>query len=386
MLQTLAISGYRSLHDVVLPMGGLTVITGENGSGKSNLYKSLRLITAAAEGNIIRALAHEGGLPSTLWAGPENISPAMKQGTSPIQGGPRKTPVRLKLGFAAQPYSYFIELGMPVPAPRSLFNLDPVIKRECLFVGHAWRQAAVLIDRKGPLLRRRTNRRWETVSEHLPDHEALFAQAGDPRSVPEVFALLHSIQSWRFYDDFRTDREAPARRNWPATRTPVLASDGRDLAAALQTIREIGDERALNDAIHDAFPGSSLVIESIDDGKLELTFQQPGLLRTLKLSEWSDGTLQYVMLVAALLTPRPPPLLVLNEPESSLHPDLLPALARLIKNVSTDTQVWVITHANRLVNALNEFETTESLHLVKSFGQTGVHGLHDLDVPMWRWP
>jgi len=331
-------------------------------------------------------LAHEGGLPSTLWAGPENISPAMRKGTVPIQGGPRKKNVRLKLGFCAEPFSYLIELGMPVPAPHSAFNLDPIIKREALFVGNAWRQANTLIDRRGPLLKRRSAKQWETVSEHLPGFDTLFTQAGDPATVPEVYAVLQSIQSWRFYSEFRTDSSAPARRTWPATRTLVLSPDGHDLAAALQTIREVGDERALNDAIDDAFPGSQLVIESIADGALELTFKQPGLLRNLKLSEWSDGTLQYVMLVAALLTPRPPPLMVLNEPEASLHPDLLPALARLIQNVSTDTQVWVITHANRLVNALSSHENTECIHLVKELGQTQIHGLDEINAPTWRWP
>ena len=55
--------------------------------------------------------------------------------------------------------------------------------------------------------------------------------------------------------------------------------------------------------------------------------QQHGLLRPLKAAELSDGTLRYLLWIAALLTPRPPGLLVLNEPETSLHPDLLPALA-----------------------------------------------------------
>jgi len=386
MLRTLAISGYRSLHDIVLPMSKLTLITGENGSGKSNLYKALRLISAAAEARIVGALAQEGGLPSTLWAGPENISRAMKMGSVPIQGGPRKKPVRLKLGFAADPYSYFVELGMPVPEFNSAFNLDPAIKRECVFVGDTWRQASVLVDRKGALLKRREARKWVNITQHLPAYESLFAQAGDPTSAPEVFALSHYIKGWRFYADFRTDQSAPARRSWPATRTPVLAADGHNLAAALRTIVQSGNERALNDAIDDAFPGARLICESRGDGQLDLSFEQPGLLRNLQVSEWSDGTLQYVLLVAALLTTTPPPLLVLNEPESSLHPDLLPALARLIHNVSQDTQVWVITHANRLVNALSDSVDAEGIQLVKELGQTKMLGLSDFDCPVWRWP
>jgi len=366
-------------------MGRLTIITGENGSGKSNLYKSLRLMAAAANGGIVGALAKEGGLPSTLWAGPENLSRDMLTGDAPIEGGPRKHPVRLRLGFSAEPFSYLIELGMSLPVPGSAFNLDPAIKREAVFVGNAWRQSSTLIDRRGPLLKRRDSKKWSIVTEHLREYDSAFSFAGDPASVPEVFALRQQIQDWRFYADFRTDHEAPARRLWPATRTPVLSPDGRDLAAALQTIREIGDEAGLDAAIDDAFPGSRLIINAIADGQLELTFQQPGLLRNLNLSEWSDGTLQYVLLVAALLSPRPPPLLVLNEPESSLHPDLLPALARLIQNVSEETQVWVISHANRLVNALADHDHTQTIHLVKHLGQTKMHGLRALEAPLWRW-
>lgn len=110
------------------------------------------------------------------------------------------------------------------------------------------------------------------------------------------------------------------------SRTPVLHHDGRDVAAALQTIIEIGDERGLRGAIADAFPGSELSIIVQDDGRFSIELRQEGLLRPLFGAELSDGTLRYLLWVAALLTPRPPSLMVLNEPETSLHPELLPAL------------------------------------------------------------
>ena len=70
MLQTIAVEGYRSLRSLVVPLGRLTVVTGANGSGKSSLYRVLRLLSATAHGGAVRALAAEGGLGSVLWAGP----------------------------------------------------------------------------------------------------------------------------------------------------------------------------------------------------------------------------------------------------------------------------------------------------------------------------
>jgi predicted ATPase len=77
MLHTLAISGYRSLRDLVLPLARLNLVTGPNGSGKSSLYRALRLLAETAQGRVVSSLAREGGLTSTLWAGPETFSRAI---------------------------------------------------------------------------------------------------------------------------------------------------------------------------------------------------------------------------------------------------------------------------------------------------------------------
>src|SRR6476659_10802037 len=128
MITTLAIYNYRSLRDFVMPLSALNVITGANGSGKSNLYRALRLLAEIAQGRIIPSLAREGGLQSTLWAGPESISRAMLRGDQPVQGGARRKPVSLRLGFTGDEFSYAIDLGLPLP-PCGAFGHDPEIKR-----------------------------------------------------------------------------------------------------------------------------------------------------------------------------------------------------------------------------------------------------------------
>jgi predicted ATPase len=236
------------------------------------------------------------------------------------------------------------------------------------------------------MIRARANRSWEVLAQHTPTFDSLFDQVGSLRTSPEVLEMREFIRRWRFYDHFRSDTDAPVRQPQLGTRTPVLHHDGRDLAAALQTIIEIGDPEALQAAISDAFPGARLNIESLPGGRFAIEFYQEGLLRPLSAAELSDGTLRYLLLVAALLTPRPPTLMVLNEPETSLHPDLLPALARLIIRASEQCQVWVVSHARRLISALQEDPECNCIVLEKTLGQTGIVGQRMLDEPVWYWP
>lgn len=113
---------------------------------------------------------------------------------------------------------------------------------------------------------------------------------------------------------------------------------------------------------------------------------QHGLLRPLKAAELSGGTLRYLLWIAALHTPRLPELMVLNEPETSLHPALLPLLARLIKHAAKQSQVLVVSHATRLIAALEREGDSHSIMLEKELSETRIAGLHHLDQPAWRWP
>ncbi|MBB1488557.1 AAA family ATPase [Oceanospirillum sediminis] len=386
MLTALAIENYRSIRSLKLPLDKLTVITGANGSGKSNLYRALRLLANTAQGGVVSALASEGGLASTMWAGPDNISRRMRSGEVAVEGSHRKSHNRLMLGFASDEYSYAIAMGMPEPVPGSVFNGDPEVKQEAIWAGEKWRPAAQLVSRQGPVVKSRQGRNYKVISQHLPAYDSMFDQVADYSATPELFMLREQIRQWRFYDHFRTDRDAPARQSSIGTRTPVLHHDGRDLAAAIQTIREVGDDAALEEALDNAFPGSTLDIGISDDNRFTLSLQQPGMLRPLSAAELSDGTLRYLLLTAALLTPRPPELMVLNEPETSLHPDLLPALGKLIIKASEDSQIWVISHAPQLIRTLESYDECHSVHLHKPMGATEIPGQGILDEPGWQWP
>jgi len=382
MITKIAVSGYRSLRDIRIALGPLNVVTGANGSGKSSLYRALRLLADIAQGQIIQSLATEGGLHSTLWAGPEAFSRSMKSGAQRVQGTVRKGPVGLKLGFSGEDYGYAIDLGLPQPSS-SQFARDPEIKVESQWTGETLSRANVFAVRNGPSVRiRGASGEWRQVFQRLAPFDSMMTHCSDPREAPELLLLRERMRDWRFYDHLRTDRDAPARRPQIGTYTPVLGSEGADLAAATQTIREIGNPAELDNAIADAFPGAGVEVVNTD-GYFELEMRQHGLLRPLKAAELSDGTLRYLLLVAALLSPRPPALMILNEPETSLHPDLLPPLARLIRQASSRSQVVVVSHAATLLSELQAADDLKQIILEKHLGETVIQ---NEEAPIWNWP
>lgn len=385
MVCTVAIQGYRSLRDLLLPLGQLSVISGANGSGKSSVYRALRLLADTALNSVVASIAREGGLPSTFWAGPETIARAVREGTYAVEPLARRKAASLKLGFGGDRYGYSIDLGYPA-AGATMFGADPHVKRECLWHGPVYRNASALVDRRNNCvwLAGTRNQDPETLTQHLSDTDSMLASIADPQRAPEMLLVREAVRSWRFYDHFRTDAEAPARIAQIGTFSPVLHHDGSNLAAALQTIIEIRPDEALDMTIEDAFPGSRLSVEP-QNGRFDLRLRQHGLLRALSAAELSDGTLRYLLWTAALLTPRPPQLIVLNEPETSLHPDLLPALARLILAAAKNTQIIVVSHAAGLLDELTT-PVCRRLHLSKEFGETKLDGSTAFNRPKWNWP
>ena len=384
MLRTLAVANYRSLRDLVLPLASLNLVTGPNGSGKSNLYKGLRLLSETAFGTAVESLAGEGGIESVLWAGPEQFSKAVRKGDFAVQGGPRRKPVNLRFGFAGDDFSYAIDYGLPTPTP-TMFGKDPEIKREVIWHGGLWHPSRALVDRRGPVVSARdADGRWQVIEHHLPSYDSMLTRLADPNAPGKSSCCASGSARGG-----STITSAAMRPPGPH------AAGGHPHAGAQQ--RRTRPRRRLADDRGDRRRGR---LDRRRSGRLPGRHRgrggcgrpvQPALpASTASCGRVPGRTVRRHPALPAVdrrLADAPAAgLMVLNEPETSLHPDLLPALGRLMKRCAENTQLWVTTHAESLIGTLTGTDGCNHLELGKELGETSVLGFGPFDAPAWRWP
>lgn len=382
-LAALEIIGYRSVRRIRFPLRQLTVLVGGNGVGKTNLYRSLELMQSAAKGTLAEELAREGGLASVFWAGGKNLTADgsfdPKFRTDGYRAGEAHR-LTLEAEFSElegfeEGLRYRIETGFAPPMAAAFPN-EAQIKSELAEMRHRGKPV-MLMERKGGVAwARDANGRREIADEDLLPSEPALARLGGR---PEIATLRDAILGWRFFHGFRTDQDSALRRPSRAVTSPTLASDGSNLGAVFATLRHIrGDTIDLDRAIADAFPGVELVVPAVEE---HATFglRYPEMpKRVFAPHELSDGTLQFLALAGALLSYRLPPFIALNEPETSLHPSLLPILARMIVKAAERSQIWVVTHDRELANAIAEGSGVLPREVVRGDDGTWLEGLGSL--------
>jgi predicted ATPase len=375
----ISVSGYRSLRGIRFPVGGLTVFVGANGVGKTNLYRALQLLQASAAGTLSRELASEGGMQSALWAGQRRTSQPVRMKLSVGLGGDDRGRAQAEFSYGVElgvAYSYEVDIGLRMPTAAA-FLLEPQVKEETLLF-HKGRRPATILERRGPrAVAMDEEGKKQTLGTELLASETALGALQDPARFPDVDVVRRTMLDWKFYHDFRSDRASPLRQPCLAVTTPTLASDGSDLAAVFATLVHVREDTVeLDRAIDDAFPGAELVVPMPErSASFGLTMPEYPK-RVFEAGELSDGTLRYLALAGALLGYRLPAFIALNEPESSLHPELLEPLARLIVRAAERTQVWVVTHSERLAEAFESYGKVRPHTVIKRNGETWIEGLN----------
>lgn len=365
LLRAMHAENYRSLRSIRMDLGQVNLFVGENGTGKSNLYRSLQLLQAAVRGTFGQEIAAEGGMASALWTG-------RRRPNEPIR-------IRLEAELLDEErainFRYRIEAGLRPPAAAG-FAFEPQIKTEELAIETGSRPVTML-KRAGPgIMVRNEAARMEEYPEQALTSETALALLGDAGHYPEIGAFRRAVMQWRFFHGFRTDRESPLRQPCLAVTAPMLDEDGGNLAAVFATLAHTRQDTAdLDRAIADAFEGASLSVpEPGEFASFGLVFPQFPQ-RTFQPRELSDGQIRFLALAAALLSYRSPPLVALNEPEASLHPSMLPPLATMIAGAAHSSQVWLVTHSELLAREVEQRCGVRAKHVIRNDGATWIEGM-----------
>jgi predicted ATPase len=365
LLRSMSAENYRSLRTIRMDLGRVNLFVGENGAGKSNLYRSLQLVQAAVRGSFAQEIAAEGGMASALWTGKRRPN----------------EPVRIRLESElldedrAISFRYRIEAGLRPPAAAG-FAFEPQVKAEELSI-ETGRRPVTVMKRAGPgiMVRNEAGRMVEHPEQALASETAV-ALLGDAGHYPEIGTFRRAVSQWRFFHGFRSDRDSALRQPCLAVTAPLLDEDGANMAAVFATLAWTRQDTVdLDRAVADAFGGARLSVPEPEE------FASYGLIfpqfpqRVFQPRELSDGQIRFLALAAALLSYRTPPLIALNEPEASLHPDMLPPLAEMIARAAQSSQLWIVTHSERLAREVETRCGVRAKRVVRNDGATWIDGM-----------
>jgi predicted ATPase len=329
-LTNLEVSGYRALDGFSARIGDLTVIIGANATGKSSLIDLLRFLRFVANHPL-----------------PTEIDPASVGKRLFHAGGPERLEMALEAAnLRPLPLRYTLEIQGPIG--------QPVVAREQLEspgseAQDGPRAFAYLSFRGGKgTVRERVGVAVPLRSWTLPPNELALRRALDPELVT-TSRLRTFLSLWHFYPGFDVSPAAALRRPAHTEPQPALAEDGANLSAVLMWLRSEHPDswEELETHLRSAIPDfESLGVKPYGGpGTVIGTWRERGVKGELTLADLSDGTLRFLCLATLCLMPTPPPLICIDEPETGLHPRVLPILAGLLRAASARTQVLVTTHS-----------------------------------------
>lgn len=364
-LKSMSAAQYRSLRAIRMELDGVNVFIGANGVGKTNLYRGLQLVQAAVKGTLSREIAGEGGMMQVLWA------------------GRRRQHEKARVVFSAEVldektgmvFEYRVEAGIKPPLEAG-FAFEPQIKEE-VFSVNVGRGPVVMMTRKGPSILLRGDRgRMSPFSETTMVSETAISMLAHEGAAPEIATFCRFVEQWRFFHGFRTDPQSPLRRPCLAVTAPLLDEDGGNLAAIFATISVNRQEMPeIDQIVADALGGAALVIPYPEE-EASIGLRLPDFpQRVFSAREFSDGQLRFLALTGALMSYRLPPLIALNEPEASLHPDMLEPLADMIATAAQRSQIWIVTHSERLAAGVAERCGVRLRQVVRQEGKTWIEGM-----------
>jgi predicted ATPase len=352
-IKQLNIEGFRSLRNVSWLPGDLNVIIGPNGTGKSNLLRFIELISVSAQGRLGKYIQSLGGMNPIVWDGLA-ASIKFEMETTPEEGELDPETYSLDLARLGAGSSYRVEKELLINSHKSRKGVGG---KPFTFLERTGKRA-VIFDEK--------EQAFNMSEDFVSDEESLLSIASGPfmnnHFIPHFQKSLASIA---VYHDLHTGKDAPIRQPAIARMEKRVDPDGQNLISVLHTLYT-GDRNFKNDincAMRAAFGDDfeELVFPPASDQRIQLRIRWKSLKREQSAAELSDGTLRFLFLLTVLASPSPAPVIAIDEPETGLHPSMLPLVAEYAVDASMRSQVILTTHSPQFLDAFADTRPTTTI-------------------------
>lgn len=358
--QELTIQGFRRLYDVKLGLRPLSVMIGANGTGKTSILDVLSLLAKSAQGKLSESISDLSGLSNILTY---DRADELRLGIS--MNVPGYKPLDYSLSLRPQAVAYNInretlsqQRGLPTP----FSHID----------SHGQDIKYYEVDQKKFV---KPNWEYKVLETSLSQVPKMFQQPED---------LRNRLSSSTFYHVLNVDARSPVRLPQPMQPATLPGRNGEELVSCLFYLREAERHRfeAIEDMLRVAFPRfDRLDFPPVAAGTLALAWRETGFSKPLYMHQLSEGMLRFLWLATLLQSPGLTALTLLDEPEVSLHPELLSLLADMLREASNRTQLVVATHSDRLIRFLqpNEIVLMDS----EEDGMSSLKWADKLDLKAW---
>ena len=321
----------------------LNLLIGPNGSGKSNLIEAIDLLRSTPK-DLPKPIREGGGVREWIWKGADSV--LLGVAINAVFYNPFR-PFLLRHQVAFSENNQRFELTGE--------SIEDVLGTSTEMLGDLNAKSYyVFSNGASDLALNEASPKIQGPLDPFNDDQSVLSQLRDPQQYPEITYLAQAMDKVRIYRDWQFGRNNPARLPQKADLPNYyLAEDASNLGLVLNRFkREPAVKKRVLEALSELYDGIEDYDVSIEGGTVQVFLQEGNA--TIPATRLSDGTLRYLCLLAILCHPKPPPLVCIEEPELGLHPDIMPALAQLLKEASTRSQLIVTTHSDELVDAMTD--------------------------------
>lgn len=373
----LDVEGFRSLKNVSWKPGNLNVVIGPNGSGKSNLLRVLELLSVSARGQLGAYIQKSGGIDPLLWDG-QAIDLKLRLKVGDFEEQPRQHDLTYEVQLARIGAGSAYRIGSELLADYNL--VEQGVHREPFKHLQRRNLDARIFDED--------QRGLVAPEETLSEEETLLSLAAGPFTTNQWIPRFQKpLETWSVYHDLHVNRDATIRQPAIARTEKRVSPDGQNLIAVLHTLYTGNRyfKQAVNMAMRAAFGEDfeELIFPPASDQRIQLRVRWKTLLREQSAADLSDGTLRFLFLLTVLATPSPASLIAIDEPETGLHPSMLPIIAEYAADAALKTQVILTTHSDQLLDAFGDAEPITTVATWAN-GETTLDTLDGEELAYWR--